>query len=430
MNYGKFNSEINKSICIFTKEEYKFSNEDTFYDWFRGFCDAESNFTIRLRKRNNKLSGFEFLFRITLHTDDLGTLKLIQEKLNCGKIRKDRNTYVLIISSLKDIETVILPLFEEYPLMTKKYLDYLAFRKSFIIFKKRQIDKDNKQNYDSQILELKNSMNDKRVNFSLPENHIKITDNYLLGYIEGDGSFFFNKSDNTVRISLITITEDRFLLEKIKEYLINQLDEYSLILAKNTKLIFINNKKARGNTKPVTELVISQIDFICNYLISFFDNLEFRTKKKLDYLDFKRIAYLILDGKHLTEKGRNIIIKLADTMNNSRLSTNINKSPIENLNLKLELELLEKSKPLIRINSEGRALWISKKRWIRTTLIIKAVLPGGKIKYYPSGVSCANDFSVSNSTIMKRLNDKEPLIRNKEEVLAIMLERIRVYRKI
>lgn len=353
-------------------------NEEAFYDWFRGFCDAESNFTIRLRKKQDKLLGFEFLFRISLHKDDLKVLEFIQNNLKCGKIRSDRNTYVLIISSLIDIETIIIPLFEKYPLMTKKYLDYVDFRNSFFIFKKRQLDRQNKQNYDIQILNLKYGMNDKRVNFSLPENHIKITPNYLLGYIEGDGSFYFNKNDNTVRISLITIKEDRILLEKIKEFLFNQLDKNSLFLGKNSKLVHINDKSIRRNRKAITILEICQIDYICNYLIPFFDNLVFRTKKYLDYLDFRKIAFLILDGKHLSEKGRSIIVKLADTMNNSRLSTNPNKSLIENFDLKSELLYLEKSEPLISIDSEGRALWISKKRWIRTTCIIEVTLSDGK----------------------------------------------------
>jgi hypothetical protein len=138
--------------------------------------------------------------------------------------------------------------------MTKKYLDFLSFKESFILFKKRKFDKENKHLYNMQILELKNNMNDKRINFFIPINHVKITANYLLGYIEGDGSFYFNKKDNTVRIALITLTEDRFILEKIKEFLLNDLYKNSLFLAKNTKLIFINNRSVIKNRKLITTL--------------------------------------------------------------------------------------------------------------------------------------------------------------------------------
>ena len=358
-------------------------------------------------------------------------MELIQNKFKCGKIKSDRNAFVLIISSLKDIETIIIPFFDKYPLMTKKYLDFLDFKESFFIFKKRQKDKNSKYEYDLKILNLKNGMNDKRINFAFPKTYkIIITSYWLLGFIEGDGSFYFNKHDNTVRISLVTITKDQILLVKIKEFLYNQLDKNSLFLAKNTKLISIINKNVHNNWKPISILEISQIDYICNYIISFFDHLDFKTKKYLDYLDFRKIAFLIREGKHLTEKGRNLIIKLADSMNNSRLSTNLNKSSIEDTNYKVELELLVKSNPLISIDSEGRALVISENKWIRSTYIIKATLPSGNIEYFPTGVSCAKAFCVSNTTIMKRLNDKKPLINVENKILALSLKRIKVYEKI
>jgi hypothetical protein len=139
---------------------------------------------------------------------------------------------------------------------------------------------------------------------------------------------------------------------------------------------------------------------------------------------------LLLDGKYLSLKGKKLIIELAETMNNKRLSTYSNKSSICNLNLKAELELLEKSKPLIKMDSEGRAMVISEKKWIRTTLIIKANLPDGKIKYFPTGVSCAKFFSVSSTIITRRLNDKKSLICKENNVLAFSLNRIKVYTKI
>lgn len=401
-----------------------------FMTGLEGFVMPKVISQLEFVKKDQSVQGFEFIFRIALHIDDLKVLKLIQDKLNCGKIRRDRNTYVYLVSSLIDIEKVIIPLFNKWPLMTKKYLDFLDFKESFYIFKIRQKNKHNIQTYNLQILELKNGMNDKRVNFIIHENHIKITANYLLGYIEGDGSFYFNKRDNTIRISLITISKDRIILEKIKEFLLKYLDNNSLFFANNTKLIYIYNKSVINNRRPITILEIAQIDYICNYLIPFFDKLNFRTKKYLDYLDFRRIAFLLLNGKHLTKIGKNLIVNLANTMNNSRLSTNLKKPSIsDNLDLKSELELLEKSEPLVKIDSEGRALVINENKWIRSTLIIKVTFIDGKIKYFPTGVSCAKFFSVSPMTITRRLNDKKPLITKENKILATSLKRIKVFMK-
>ena len=62
-------------------------------------------------------------------------------------------------------------------MISKKLLCYTIKRKKL---KKELIVK---------ILDLKNNMNTNRSNFVIPENHINITKSWLLGFIEGDGSF-------------------------------------------------------------------------------------------------------------------------------------------------------------------------------------------------------------------------------------------------
>ena len=199
------------------------------------------------------------------------------------------------------------------------------------------------------------------------------------------------------------------------------------MLGSTTKLINIYDKKVKGNNKPVPpQGGIYQIDFICNILIPYFDNIEFRTKKNLDYLDFKIIAFLILEGKYLTAKGKELIIKLGDTMNNNRLSTNSNILVLDEIT-KSELDLLIKSEPLIHIDSEGRAMIISEKKYIRSTYIIKAYFINGSFNYFTNGISCAKFLHVSNVTITQRLNDGKP-VKNKEGVIvAQSIKRIKAY---
>lgn len=187
-------------------------------------------------------------------------------------------------------------------------MDYLDFKKAFLNHKSNQTNLN--------ILKLKEGMNNKRVNFVFPKDHnIVITGNYLVGLLEGDGSFYFNKHDMSAHISLVITTVNRLVLEKIREFILGLLDEYSYILGSTTNLINIYNKSEH---KPVSILEIYQIDFICNIFIPYLDGIEFRTKKFEDYLDFKTIALLILEGKYLTEKGKKLMIKLGDSMNNSR----------------------------------------------------------------------------------------------------------------
>lgn len=367
------------------------------------------------------------MFRIALHLDDRKVLEYIKETLNCGRLNTERNTLVFSISRLSDIETILIPLFEQFSLNTVKHLDYLDFKKAFFMFKHRKDGVLNLQDVYSDIINLKNGMNDKRINFVLPKFHsIRITGNYLVGFLEGDGSFYLSKHDMTVRTSLVTLSENRLVLEKIREFLLSLLDEPSYMLGSTTKLINIYEKKPQNNQKPVSILEIYQIDFICNILIPYFNNIKFRTKKYQDYLDFRTIAFLILEGKYLIENGKELIIKLGDTMNNNRLSTNSSPIFLDEKN-KSEISFLIKSKPLIHIDSQGRAKIISENKYIRSTYIIKVNFINGSFNYFTNGISCAKFLHVSNNTITTRLNDGKP-VKNKEGlVVAESIERVKAY---
>lgn len=347
--------------------------------------------------------------------------------MGCGRLNIERDTLVFTISQLNDIENILIPLFETFTLNTAKYLDYLEFKKAFFLFRNRKLSGLNIKEIYSNIIKLKQSMNSNRVNFLLPVDHeIIITDNYLVGLLEGDGSFYLNKQDLTVRFSIVITSVNKKVLEKIREHILNLLDEHSHMLGSTTKLINIIDKKIKDDNKPISILEISQIDFINNIFIPYLDKIKFRTKKYKDYLDFRTLACLLLEGKYLTEKGKELIIKLGDSMNNNRLSTCLN-PVILNETFKSELNNLIKSKSLINIDSEGRAMIISEKKFIRSTYIIKAYFIDGFFNYFTNGISCAKFLHVSNNIVTTRLNDGKP-VKNKEGlVVATSIKRIKAY---
>ena len=113
-------------------------------------------------------------------------------------------------------------------------------------------------------------------------------------------------------------------------------------------------------------------------------------------------------------------------MNNNRLSTNPNPFILDD-NTKSELNILIKSDPLISIDSEGRAMIISNKKYIRSTYIIKVYFLNGSFNYFTNGISCAKFLHISNTTVTQRLNDGKP-VKNKEGlVIAQCIKRIKVY---
>ena len=95
--------------------------------------DAEGLFAVYLvGKTRPSLS-----FRISLHKDDQAVLKFIQDQLGVGVISASRDSLVLYIQKGSDLENVIFPIFEFFPLNSTKYMDYLIFKKVFYIKKDR-----------------------------------------------------------------------------------------------------------------------------------------------------------------------------------------------------------------------------------------------------------------------------------------------------
>ena len=110
-----------------------------------------------------QIKGFEFIFRIALHIDDIEVLKYIQTTLKCGIVQLDRNTYVLRISKLEDIKHILFQIFDLFPLNTKKHLDYLDWKKAFLQIKmKNHLTEEGRKI----IFLAKKSMNNSRIYFN------------------------------------------------------------------------------------------------------------------------------------------------------------------------------------------------------------------------------------------------------------------------
>lgn len=145
-------------------------------------------------------------------------------------------------------------------------------------------------------------MNAKRTDFNMPLNHIVITKSWLLGFIEGDGSFSLVRATIEPNFT-IKLTEKQLPgLVKIKKYLQDNLafDLYCMHKLKCSPVISIKPEKAINNSKSLVAFAIKNVDVLNNYLIPFLsDNtVKFITKKGKDFIDFKIICKTVYDGAH------------------------------------------------------------------------------------------------------------------------------------
>ena len=147
---------------------------EDFVQWFVGFSDGESNFSIvpLYDKSGNKLNKFSFRFTIGLHRDDKNVLVNIHNILAVGNINERGEECKFVVSDKEGIIKLI-KIFDKYNLNTSKYLDYLDFKKPFNLYHSRNglLSEELKD----KLMKLKSGMNSNRISFNMPENHIKIT---------------------------------------------------------------------------------------------------------------------------------------------------------------------------------------------------------------------------------------------------------------
>lgn len=206
-------------------------------------------------------------------------LNTVCKRLKIGKVFK-RDHFTTYYVRSEDIAKII-EIFDKYPLNTSKYLNYLAFKEGYQLYNK------SKNKNDSlvlkNILALKNSMNKKRVSFELPSNHtIKITPYWLLGFVEGEGSFTVATTGyNRLGFSISQTLSELPVLEAIKQFLLNLPGDYNITRIDTSVVSISQNKKPKNeNSKPMVSIWVYKTDFINNVLVPFFDNLNWLSKKK------------------------------------------------------------------------------------------------------------------------------------------------------
>lgn len=116
----------------------------------------------------------------------------------------------------------------------------------------------------------------------------------------------------------------------------------------------------------MTTVVINQTDFLINIIIPFFDRLS---KKQKDYSDWKSILYLIKQGKHFHEEGKQVINLLISRINNNRLSTYSSYLYIDNYSIDLRTSLLLNSPSNYEIKPSGKILIKSSGSYLEVMLL-------------------------------------------------------------
>jgi len=169
-----------------------------FSQWLSGFIDAEGNFQVFFDRYPFvtpplalPVGGYylRVMFRIRLHVDDIAILYAIQTFLGVGTVRIEGTSCLFVINKVQDLLTVLIPLLDEFKLLTVKYLDNLDFKTAVMYLSSLPTTRPNPTDL-PWIKGLIIGMNLGRNIFDLsliPT--VVITRFWLLGFIEGEGTF-------------------------------------------------------------------------------------------------------------------------------------------------------------------------------------------------------------------------------------------------
>ena len=164
-----------------------------FEQWLVGFTDGDGNFSIAHQGNKWGLS-----YKLVQSRYNLRALYYVKKQLGVGSVTKDGTKGQFFIRDKKTIETVLLPIFDKYPLLTSKYFDYLRFKEALNVLNNPALTG---QVRDIKLLSLKNSkMPDNYKSpvwgdICLPLKTVNSISNivskpWVVGFIEAEGSFY------------------------------------------------------------------------------------------------------------------------------------------------------------------------------------------------------------------------------------------------
>ena len=107
--------------------------------YITGLVDAEGCFTTSIYKDCRMKTGWQVkpIFQLNLHKKDIKILEALQKTWGVGKIYKHgQDSFMYRVSSLKNLR-VITTHFDNYPLITQKFSDYLLFKQSIDLIQEK-----------------------------------------------------------------------------------------------------------------------------------------------------------------------------------------------------------------------------------------------------------------------------------------------------
>ena len=224
-------------------------NRKEFYEWLVGVTDGDGTFHFSKTKKG----VWSFTFKVGQSNYNLRMLYYIKSMLGVGSVSvpnsKD-NGAEYRVRDIKHIIQYILPIFEQYPLLTSKHFYFNLFKQAILIMNDPSLTKEQK---DILISKLKSqimsndyvspawqTIGNKVANIDLV---MKVMSKFwLIGFTEAEGSFYIVKKGPKRLVHAFEITQklDIIVLEAIAKLLgltVTKKKTYNTVVTTNTERV-------------------------------------------------------------------------------------------------------------------------------------------------------------------------------------------------
>jgi len=263
--YYYVNPSETKRSTFYSKNDH-IINDKEFCQWLVGITDGDGSFSFI----KNKNGSWNFTFKIGQSNYNLRLLYYIKSKIKVGSVSitnsKD-NCAEYRIRNINHVIQCIIPVFDNYILLTKKYYNYIKFKDAINIYIKESNNKDNI------MIKIKNKTCSKDyispawsvINYNIDniDNINKvISKSWLVGFTEAEGSFYITKKDKDRMVHAFEITQ-----------------KHDYIVIKAISIILSANLTFKKNHYSVNTTNKNSINIIINYFfksIKGIKSLEYR----------------------------------------------------------------------------------------------------------------------------------------------------------
>jgi hypothetical protein len=303
--------------------------------YISGLCQTDGSFFCSIILSSKHRFGIQFRpkFTITADLDSKYVLDNIKDFLGCGKVSINikNHTAEFEVEKLKDLNSKIIPHFNNYPVFCAKLHAFNLFEQivSALINKdKRTLDgrlkmlqmalsmnsttnrKEDRINLLFSLLGVTDSKNKELIPNTIKEITTPLSCNHISGIIDGDGSFFISfQSDGNIKTGF-NITNDK--------------DSKPLLESLQIKLKGIGS--INEGTKNELIYSVTGLNQIIDVLIPFVDKNPLFSERALHFSKFKAVSLILKKEKPLTLESKLKIIDLCYNMNKKGKRRMLNKT--------------------------------------------------------------------------------------------------------